>query len=147
MNRSKIAIGIASIGAAVAMAVLPAAAANADATSTCTVAAVSGQSCIYWGQAYNNSHSGVLEAVSNFPVSGSTSYKYLSSGTGAGEYIGNNNGSVANDDTQCTLFLWYNQNDSGPELTLSVYGTSGAKKAGSGLGSLLNNLRSQSWSC
>lgn len=146
MKRSRILAAAAAVAAAGAMALLPATAAQASPSSSCTVASY-GPLCIYWGQSYNGSHTGVPEAVSNFPVSGSTSYKYLSSGTGQGEYIGNNNGSVSNDDSTCTAFLWYDQNYSGPELTLTKHGLTGYQKAGSAQGSLLNNLRSLSWSC
>lgn len=146
MKRSRILAGVVGIAAAGAMALLPAGSAQAAPTSSCTAASF-GPLCIYWGQSYNDSHSGVVEAVSNFPTSGSTSYKYLSSGTGQGQYIGNNNGSVINDDTTCTAFLWYGTSSTGPELTLSKHGTTGDRKAGTGQGQLLNNLRSLSWSC
>jgi hypothetical protein len=146
VKRSKILVGLTSAVAAGAMTIHPAGAAQAAPTSTCTVASF-GPLCIYWGQSYNDSHSGVVEAVSNFPVSGSTSYKYLSAGTGQGQFIGNNNGSVINDDTTCTAFLWYSTGSSGPELTLSRHGTTGDEKAGSAQGTLLNNLRSLSWAC
>lgn len=105
--------------------------------------------CIFWGQAYDGSHTGVAEAVSNFPVSGSTSYRFLSSGSGQGQYIGNNNGSDRNLDTACAVTLWYDPNppNSGPHLTLSRYPQSGYQRAGSQLGSLLNNIRAQTRTC
>jgi hypothetical protein len=103
--------------------------------------------CIFWGQSYNGSHTGVAEPVANFPVSGSTPYVYLSSGTGRGERIGNNNGSDRNLDTACTAILWYDPNHRGPNIALTRYPQSGYQRAGSALGTLLNNIRSQSWVC
>lgn len=99
--------------------------------------------CEYWGQSYDGSHSRIYNVteVANLPVSGSTPYVFLSSGSGNGEYLGNNNGSVRNYN-DVSVNLYYNTNFSGPELTLSQYNTSGYQKAGSAQGSLLNNLRS-----
>lgn len=145
MRPSRILAGIASVVAFLAVSFFASSPANAI-TSTCTIAAY-GDSCIYWGQSYNGSHAGVAEAVSDFPVSGTTSYRYMSSGTGQKEFIGNNNGSNRNYDTVCTLTIWYNPGYSGYTLTLPTYPLSGYQRAGSGLGTLLNNIRAQSWYC
>src|SRR6187431_1364516 len=55
-----------------------------------------GGMCVYWGQSYNGSHTNITEEVANYPVGGNTAYKFKSSGTGQGQYIGNNNGSNRN---------------------------------------------------
>jgi len=134
-----------AVAAAVVLAGQLAWAANSD-------AAVSGSCshslyglCEYWGQSYNDSHTMIynVSGVANLPISGSTSYVFKSSGSGQGEYLGNNNGSVRNY-ADTSVNLYYNTNYSGPELTLSQWNSSGSGngKAGSGQGSLLNNLRS-----
>jgi len=101
--------------------------------------------CEYWGQSYDGAHSMIYNVteVANLPVSGSTSYVFLSSGSGQNQYLGNNNGSLRNY-ADVSINLFYNTNYSGPELTLgqgNVSGSGSAKK-GSEQGSLLNNLRS-----
>jgi hypothetical protein len=121
--------------------------AHANPTTDCPIGPSFGVDCIFWGQGYDGSHSGVVETVSDFPVSGSTSYVYVSSGTGQGEYIGNNNGSNINTDTACRLNIWYDPGYAGHEVTFMPHGTSQFEAAGSGLGFLLNNIRSQNWSC
>ena len=121
--------------------------ASATPTSSCTVAA-DGPGCLFYSQAYNGSHTGVPELVSNFPTSGSTAYTFKSAGSGQGQRIGNNNGSNRNADTACSVILWYNTGaSSGPSVVLNKYGTGVYQRKGSELGTLLNNLRSQSWSC
>lgn len=150
MKRSRIlavTISILAFVGATFFAASPASAVNA----TCVIGAY-GDDCIYWGQSYNGSHSGVSEEVLNFPVSGTTEYKYLSAGSGQGQYLGNNNGSNRNYDSVCVLTIWYNPASSGgvfsgPSLTLAKYPLSGYGRAGSGLGTLLNNIRGQSWTC
>ena len=118
-------------------------AANSDATVSATCGHSEQGLCEYWGQSYDGSHSMInhVAEVPNLPISGSTSYVFVSSGTGHGEYLGNNNGSVRNY-ADVSINLYYNTNYSGPELTLSQWNTSGYSKAGSQQGSLLNNLRS-----
>jgi hypothetical protein len=93
--------------------------------------------CIYWGQSYNNSHTASFGNVSNFPTSSCGIYKYLSSGTGQGQCLGNNNGSVLNLSVQCAS-LYYDPNYGGISFTLRP----GAGAAGPQLDALLNNLRS-----
>jgi len=114
--------------------------ANANPDANC---GIQNGHCIYWGQSYNNSYANVVEDVSDYPVGGSTVYKYQASGqTGYGQYLGNNNGSNRNYLLFCTIELWYNPGYSGYVVTLAQYSNSGYQQAGSGLGHLLNNLRS-----
>lgn len=147
VKRNPILVCLVSVGAFIAAMLAVVSPASAQ-TASCAPAAY-GPSCIFWGQNYNGSHTGVVGAVPNFPVSGSTDYVYKSSGAGHGQYLGNNNGSNWNRDTVCRVHLWYNPNYSGYEVTLDVYGSGNgvARKKGSQLGHLLNNLRSQGWSC
>lgn len=150
MKQSRILAGAAAVVAFLAVSFFAAGPAQA-ATSTCSIGYITGQSCIHWGQSYNGSQSGVTEAVENFPVSGSTSYVYLGSGSGQGQFIGNNNGSNRNLDTLCYLTIWYNPASggvfSGISRTFTPYPNAGYQAAGSGLGTLLNNIRGQTWSC
>jgi hypothetical protein len=119
-----------------------------DITSSCPVGGYgTGVDCIFYSEAYNGSHTGVLYGVLNFPVSGSTEYKYLSSGAGQGQYIGNNNGSNRNTNTGYYYRIYYSQNLAGYQVTLSPYGATGYERAGSQLGNLLNNIRSQEIYC
>jgi len=107
----------------------------------CTVQAY-GDHCVFWSQAYSGAYAGDPGWIPDWSL-----YTYPNNGTGAGEVIGNNNGSDRNVDTVCYVQLWYNPNYTGYELTLNPYGTSGYERAGSALGYLLNNLRSQNWYC
>ena len=145
--RSKVLIALTAAGALVAAMVLAAspAFANTDPSSSCPILSGGGYDCIFYGESYNGSHTGVYYSNPDFPVSGSTQWVYLSSGAGQGEYLGNNNGSNRNTDRTDPLHIWYSPDSSGYEVTLSPYGTSGYEKAGSQLGHLLNNIRSQSW--
>ncbi|MEJ3748574.1 hypothetical protein WEI85_35500 [Actinomycetes bacterium KLBMP 9797] len=146
MRVSRIAAGIAASVALVAPAVLIGGPASATPHAPCVIGPEEDH-CIYWGQSYSGSHSGVPEEVANFPVSGATPYIYLAAGSGQGERIGNNNGSDQNLDTTCEVTLWYDPNFAGPSVTLTSYPLSGHQRAGSQLGTLLNNIRSQDWAC
>lgn len=145
MKFFKLAAGVAAASALIAPMII-ASPASAAPRANCVSGAFQDH-CIFWGQSYNNSRTGVAEVVDNFPVSGSTAYRYLSAGTGQGEYIGNNNGSDRNLDTACAVTLWYNPGQGGPHVGLTRYPQSGHQRAGSQLGVLLNNIRSQSWVC
>lgn len=146
MKPFRIAGCAAAVAALAAPVLLAAGPAQAAPRANCTSGAFQDH-CIFWGQSYNGSHTGVAEAVDNFPVGGSTPYVYLSSGTGQGQYIGNNNGSDRNLDTACAVTIWYDPGPGGPNITLSKYPQSGYQRAGSQLGTLLNNIRAQSWNC
>lgn len=120
---------------------LPAAPASAAVKSTCTSTA--GDLCIYWGQSFDGSKSGVdNSSVSNYPVSGSTGYIYVAAGMGQGQYLGNNNGSTRNYHRTCQQRLYYDPSFGGTFITLGRYLQSGYSKAGTEQGALLNNLRS-----
>ena len=147
MKKSRILSSAAAILLGTAIIVIPGSPASAAVTSTCTLGHSNMQNCIFWGQAYNNSKSGVTGHVSNFPVTGTTGYIYKSAGTGQGQYLGNNNGSNRNMDQHCNMALYYDPNYSGPSLGFAPNPSPGYQKAGSGLGQLLNNMRSQSWLC
>ncbi len=140
MRRRSIITWTTSAVAFIAVALLPAGPANA-ATVDANCEFENGH-CIYWGQSYNGSHSNISGDVSNYPVSGSTNFTYKSSGTGQGQYIGNNNGSNRNYLLFCRIRIWYNPNYTGASLVLAQYGNPGWERAGSQLGALLNNIRS-----
>ncbi|GIH07560.1 hypothetical protein Rhe02_56270 [Rhizocola hellebori] len=140
MRRQSVLASITSAVAFISVALLPAAPAQA-ATVDANCGFQNGH-CIYWGQSYNGSHSNISGDVSNYPVSGSTSFTYKSSGTGQGQRIGNNNGSNRNYELFCRIRIWYNANYAGPNLVLAQYGEPGWERAGSQLGVLLNNIRS-----
>lgn len=116
-------------------------------SSDCYTAYSGRAHCIHWGQKYNGSASSVYGNISNFPVSGSTSYVYLSGGSGQGQYIGNNNGSNRNWLIFCEYRIYYSPNYSGPSILMAQYGNPGWSRNGSGLGTLLNNIRSQTEYC
>jgi hypothetical protein len=140
MIRTKIFICLAAL-ATLAAATLTFAGPAAAFDPYCTVQAY-GDHCVFWSQSYGGAHAGDPGAVPDWIV-----YNYPNNGTGQGGHIGNNNGSDRNVDTVCHVRLWYNPNYGGYEVTLNPYGTSGYQRAGSGLGHLLNNLRSQNWYC
>lgn len=98
--------------------------------------------CVYWGQSYNGSYTNISEEVANYPTTGSTIYTFKTAGTGQGQRIGNNNGSNRNYSIFCNVVIYYNPNFSGPTVTLANWGNPGWQRAGSGLGVLLNNMRS-----
>lgn len=144
--RPKICLALAGASVLAAATVISALPASAAPTSSCPVGNDTGVDCIFYLEAYDGSHTGVYDIVSNFPVSGSTSYVFLTSGTGKGSYLGNDNGSNRNTDTGTCPTIYYSTGYSGPALSLNKYGLTGYEEAGSGLGSLLNNIRSQNWS-
>jgi hypothetical protein len=125
--------GIAGVVAPVAMAASPAAAW----TSTCHAGNYSGDSCIFYTQTFGGAHGGDF-----YP-----NYYYPNNGTGQGTHVWNNNGSNRNMDGVCKVTIWYHKDYQGPSKTLQPYNVLGYQLAGTGLGSLLNNIRSQSWAC
>lgn len=127
-------VGVAMAATPILMSAGPAAAW----TATCSVG-FPGDSCIYYNQSYGGAHGGEDLDVKDF----SPAYYYFANGAGAGTRVWNNNGSDRNLDTGCSLGLYYSKDFGPPLKTLSVYGAPGYQAAGSGLGSLLNNVRSQ----
>jgi hypothetical protein len=101
--------------------------------------------CTFWGQSYNGAQAEVLYGRAD--LAASPVVYYPANGTGQGEHIYNNNGSEQNGNGSCTITIYYNQNYSGYSLTLQPYLKPGWEKAGSGLGNLLNNLRSFRINC
>lgn len=142
----RITLVLAATAALAAGGLATAGSASASPTTNCAVAPY-GPNCIFYSQNYDGSHTGVPENLSNFPVSGSTAYRYLSSGSGQGQYLGNNNGSLSNRDNVCAVTAWYSTNSRGPFLTLTRYGVGVYQARGAQQGQLLNNIRSQSWGC
>ncbi|WP_432843305.1 hypothetical protein [Dactylosporangium sp. CA-092794] len=140
MRRRGVFAFITAAAATTAVALLPAGTAH-SATVDANCGFQNGH-CIYWGQSYSGSFANISGDVPDYPVSGSTSLTYKSSGTGQGERIGNNNGSHRNYEVFCRIRIWYNPNYSGPNLVLAQYGEPGWQLAGSQLGTLLNNIRS-----
>lgn len=138
MKRSTGMAALASVAATV-VALLPGSPAQAAVDGVCGYQL---GHCIWWGQAYDGSHSNITEPVANYPTSGSTPYTYRSSGSGQGQRIGNNNGSNANFLVFCRIRLWYSPNYSGPAVVMAQYLEPGWARAGSELGTLLNNIRS-----
>lgn len=102
--------------------------------------------CLYWGQNYDGSRTNIdTLGISNFPVGGSTSLTYKSSGSGQGERLGNNNGSVRNYAFNCYYTIYYDTGYNGWSKTLSMWGGDGVypwQLKGSEQGNLLNNVRS-----
>jgi len=146
------AVGIAGLTAAGLLVAGPSAnAATNPAVGTAASPAIStacsptpfGIQCNYWGQSYNGAHGGEGGWVPDFKPN----EKYPNNGTGAGQGIWNNNGSNVNEDTKCSPTIYFDPNYSGPSVTFNLNGTGVYRRAGTQLGSLLNNIRSQSWSC
>ncbi|MDQ1739623.1 MAG: hypothetical protein QOE53_1275 [Pseudonocardiales bacterium] len=110
----------------------------------CNFGASSGL-CTYWGQSYDGAQVEVLNNRAD--LAASPVVYYPANGTGQGEHVYNNNGSNRNGNGLCTVTLYYNANYAGYSVTLQRYGQAGWQKAGSQLGSLLNNLRSFRFNC
>jgi hypothetical protein len=116
--------------------------------TTCVVNVSStGDMCFYYRQSYNGSHSGSSDGASDYPPNAATQYQFLSAGDGQWYNWGNRNGSNLNGDRLCTPRLFLHVNQTGAHVSFSQYPLSGYKKAGSGLGALLNNARSIDWPC
>lgn len=114
--------------------------ASASESASCTVG-FPGDHCVFWSQSYSGAHAGFDDLqINDYAI-----YNYPNNGTGQGGSIGNNNGSDRNDDTGCNLRLYYNPGYSGFTKTLAIHNQSGYQAAGSGLGNLLNNLRSSKY--
>jgi hypothetical protein len=100
--------------------------------------------CTYWGQSYNGAQ---VEIVSDRADLASPVVYYPANGTGQGEHVYNNNGSERNGNGLCPVTIYYNANYSSYSVTMAPYGQPGYQKAGSQLGSLLNNIRSLRFNC
>jgi hypothetical protein len=140
MGRRTVFAALTSAATFAAVALLPASPAQA-ATADGNCGFQNGH-CIYWGQSYNGSRTNISGDVSNYPTSGSTIFTFKTAGSGQGQRIGNNNGSNRNYELFCRIRIWYHANYTGPNLVLAQYGEPGWERAGSQLGTLLNNIRS-----
>lgn len=97
--------------------------------------------CTFWGQNYDGAHDG----YGNGDVYDLNTHRYPNNGAGSGQIEGNNNGSNRNYNTQCPVMIYYNPGYTGYSLKFGPYGTTGYQRAGTQLGSLLNNIRSIKW--
>lgn len=101
-----------------------------------------GDVCVDWGQAFN----GATVSQDWSVVRDWITYYYPHNGTGGGQRVGNNNGSVCNAKDNAGLVMYYDSAWRGP--TMSLTPISGANWCASGqtdLSWMTNNLRSSTW--
>lgn len=134
------------VGAVVAETVLvgaESASATNYVTPNCGSPGLYGGHCIWWDQNYTGAHVySYADASDDF-----NQVSYPNNGTGSGSTVGNNNGSDDNRSTAYCRTLYYNPNQgSGPTIQLGKYGSTvlAWRRSGSALGTLLNNIRSDS---